>query len=73
MLQALWFSIFLQQMEVGRRERERLFDAFLPFLARAIAAQHDAARAPRGFVKAADLDDQVALLLRGCGQSRASR
>src|SRR5205085_372224 len=57
-LEAARLAVFLQQVEIRRREPERLVNPGLPLLARAIAAEHDAARAPRRLVKAADLDDE---------------
>src|SRR5581483_3021676 len=59
------FFVLLQNVKIGRREGDGTLHALLPFLARAIAAENDTARPPGGFVKAADLEDEIALLLRG--------
>ena len=66
-------AVGLQDMEVRRGERQRALDALLPLLARAVASQDDAPRPPGGLVEPADLDDQVALLLRSPRRGRASR
>ena len=58
----------LEDVQVRRREFEGAGEAVLPFFARAIAAEDHAAGAPGGFMVAADLDDEIPLLLRGAGE-----
>lgn len=66
--EAAWFFKRLENVQIGRREGDRLVEAVLPFLARAIAAENHAAGAPCGLVVTRNLDDEITFFLRGIGQ-----
>jgi len=68
MLDAPRLLVGLEDVEIRRRELDRVRHARLPLFARAVAAEHDTARAPGSLVIAADLDDEVALFLRSARQ-----